>query len=141
MRKKKSTRLHEQEIEMAIAQFSHHFMSDSKWIRLINKLAEHSDKVLKIEFKKIQNDAIGELYVDGNSKYGFDYWHNGFEGNNSLGGWLMFKEIEYLIFPKIADSEKNTGQDILYIEELIQSVGQFCLDIDANSLKLICYKK
>ena len=73
----------------------------------------------QIEFKKVQNDKIGELYLDEDTTFGFDYWKNGFEGCNSLGGWLTFKEIEFIIFPKIIDSNKNITQDLNEIEKLI----------------------
>ncbi|MGB0856216.1 MAG: nickel insertion protein, partial [Nitrosopumilus sp.] len=46
--------------------------------------------IKKIEFKKVQSAEIGELYLDEDTTFEFDYWQNGFEGNNSLGGWLTF---------------------------------------------------
>ncbi|SHI88587.1 hypothetical protein SAMN02745146_1802 [Hymenobacter daecheongensis DSM 21074] len=115
-------------------------MSNSKWVRLINKLVENSERVLKIEFKKVQHTLIGELYLDQDTAFGFDYWQNGFEGNSSLGGWLMFKEIEYLFFPKVADLVKHVEQDLEQIEALINSVGKFSLETDVRGLKVVCYR-
>lgn len=130
----------DREIEIAILKFSQHLMSNSKWVRLINKLVENANKVLKIEFKKVQREQIGELYINEETTFGFDYWQNGFEGHNSLGGWLTFKEIEFLVFPKVVDKNKHIEQDLLYIEQLIKSVGEFYLDANENRLKLTCYK-
>ncbi|WP_157821899.1 hypothetical protein [Tenacibaculum sp. Bg11-29] len=115
-------------------------MSNSKWVRLIDRLVENVAKIQKIEFKKVQKDQIGELYLEEDTTYGFDYWKNGFEGHNSLGGWLTFKEIEYLIFPRIVNSENESSQDLNEIKNLINSAGQFFLEIDENKIKLICYK-
>ncbi len=115
-------------------------MSNSKWIRLIKKLVDNADKVLKIEFKKVQQSGIGVLYFNQDTEFGFDYWQNGFEGNNSLGGWLTFKEIEYLFFSKTVDSAKHIEQDLEQIETLIESVGKFSLETDEKGLKLLCYK-
>ncbi|MBL0685890.1 hypothetical protein JJQ60_20330 [Aquimarina mytili] len=115
-------------------------MSNSKWVRLIDELVNNSDKIKKLEFKKVQKDHIGELYLTEDTTYGFDYWQNGFEGHNSLGGWLTFKEIEFLFFPRFIDSDEHLEQDLMEIENLIYKVGQFSLDIDENGIKLICYK-
>jgi len=127
-------------IQKAISLFSEHFMSNAKWIKLIEKLIENADKVLKIEFKKVQGNQIGILYLNKDTAFELDYWQNGFEGNNSIGGWLTFKEIEYLIFPKIVDSKNDIKQDLNQIEELIKTIGQFNLDINDERLKLQCYK-
>nr|WKN37211.1 hypothetical protein K4G66_00625 [Tunicatimonas sp. TK19036] len=144
MRTKKAKRYDEQidrEIEKAVSRFSEHLMSNSKWVRLIDRLVEDADKIKKIEFKKVQKDQRGELYLEEDTTFGFDYWQNGFEGHNSLGGWLTFKEIEYLIFPKVIDRDAQFEQNLDQIKELIESVGQFSLDIDDDRIKLICYRE
>ncbi len=143
MRTNKAKRYDEQierEIEKAVSRFSEHLMSNSKWVKLIDKLADNSEKVKKIKFKKVQNDKIGKLYLEEDTTYGFDYWQNGFEGHNSLGGILGFKEIEYLTFPRIVDNETGDKQDLNEIVDLIESVGQFALDVDSDSVRLICYR-
>lgn len=142
MRTKKALRYDEQkirDIEKSVSQFSQHLMSNSKWIRLIDAIIDNAHEFKKIQFKKIQNDRIGELYLNEDSIFEFDYWQRGFEGNNSLGDWLEYKEIEYLIFPKIVDS--NNIQNLAEIKLIIEKVGQFYLEIDEDELKLICYKR
>jgi len=143
MRTKKSlihSQFQIQKIDSSISKFSQPLMSNSKWIKLIDELIENSEKVRKIQFKKVQNDKIGELYLDENTIYEHDYWQNGFEGSNSLGEWLEYREIEYLIFSKIIDS-KNNVQNLEEIQLIIEEVGQFYLEIDDNELKLFCYKE
>lgn len=144
MRTKKAIRFDKQsdrEIEKAISKFSRPLMSNSKWVRLVDKLVENADKILRIEFKKVQQDQIGELFIDEDTTFEFDYWQNGFEGCNSLGGWLTFKEIEYLVFPRVVDSGKHLEQDLKLIETLINAVGHFDLEIDIDKIKLTCYKE
>lgn len=144
MRTNKAKRYDEQidlEIEKAISRFSLHLMSNAKWVRLIDKLIENIDQVKKVQFKKVQKDSIGELYLNEDTTFEFDYWENGFEGHNSLGGVLSFKEIEYLVFPRVIDSENNIEQDLEQIMNLITNIGQFDLDFNENSLKLTCYMK
>ncbi|MDO7876334.1 hypothetical protein Q5H93_16435 [Hymenobacter sp. ASUV-10] len=144
MTTKKALRHYEQidrEIAKAASRFSQQLMSNSKWVRLIGKLVEHADKILTIEFKKVQQDRIGQLHLAEDTEFGFDYWQTGFEGCNSLGGWLIFKEIEYLFFPRVIDAGKQLEQDLQQIEAIINSVGQFSLEMDEAGLKLHCYKE
>lgn len=141
MRTKKALHYDEQrtkQIDNAILKFSQSLMSNSKWIRLIEQIVHNADEIKKIQFKKIQSDKIGELYLDSESIFEFDYWKTGFEGNNSFNDWLEYREIEYLIFPKIIDSKRN--QDLEKITRLIKEVGKFYLELDENELKLVCYK-
>jgi len=138
---KRNDKQKEREIEKSISRFSEHLMSNSKWVRLIDKLVEGIDKIKKIEFKKVHSERIAELYLEEDTTYGFDYWQNGFEDSNSLDGPLFFKEIEYLIFPKIVDTETHKEQNLKEIVELIENVGQFVLDVNEERIKMICYRK
>jgi hypothetical protein len=130
----------DREIEKAISKFSQHLLSNAKWVRLIDKLANSVDIVKRVEFKKVQNDLVGELYLNADTTFGFDYWQNGFEGHNSLGGWLTFKEIEYLIFPRNVDRDNNIVQDLDQIMQLVISIGEFSIDLNEDRLKLNCYQ-
>ncbi|HCN47647.1 MAG TPA: hypothetical protein DIT10_00870 [Chryseobacterium sp.] len=126
-------------IEKEVSKFSQHLMSNAKWIKLIDHLVNNMDEIKKIQFKRVQDDRIGELYLDENSSFEFDYWQTAFEGINSFGGWLQYKEIEYLSFPEKVDSK--TEQDLEKISIIIQTIGEFYLESDKNELKLICYKE
>lgn len=66
----------DQEIEKSLARFSEHLMSNSKWIRLIDRLIQGSGMIEKIEFKIVQDNQIGELFLEEDTSYGFDYWQN-----------------------------------------------------------------
>ncbi len=70
MRTNKAVRYYEQkdrEIDKIIAPFSQHLMSNSKWIRLINMIVENTYDFKKIQFKKIENANIGELFINEDS--------------------------------------------------------------------------
>ena len=127
----------EREIEKAISKFSYHLMSDSKWVKLIEKLIENIDQIFKIEFKKVLDDRIGEIYLEEDTTFDFDYWINGFEGMNSLKGWILYKEIEYLKFPKTTSQGE---QNIINIKKIIESIGHFDFIENENELILLCYK-
>ncbi|UZT99950.1 hypothetical protein ODZ84_10455 [Chryseobacterium fluminis] len=142
MRTKKARSYDDQkikDIEKAASKFRQSFMSNSKWIRLIETIVDHADEFKKIQFKKIQNDRIGELYLTHESTFEFDYWQTGFEGNSSFGGWLEYREIEYLIFPKIINSDRV--QDLESIKLIIEKTGMFHCETDEKEIKLICYKE
>ena len=144
MRIKKARRIEnqiEREVEKSVSKFSEHLMSNSKWVKLVNKMVETSDQFKKIQFKKVQCNQIGEIFINEDTTFGFDYWQNGFEGHNSLGGWLTYKEIEFLIFPKVVDAEEKIEQNLIKIIDTIESVGQFVIETDNDSIKLICYRK
>ncbi|SEQ05511.1 hypothetical protein SAMN04488097_1163 [Epilithonimonas lactis] len=113
-------------------------MSNSKWVRLIEQIVVHSDEIRRIEFKKIQSERIGELYLNEESIFEFDYWQTGFEANNSFNECLEYREIEYLIFPKVISPDTN--QDLNRISAIIKNVGEFDLESNENELKLLCYK-
>ena len=94
----------------------------------------------KLNLRRYRAKKLGELYIDQDTTYEFDYWQNGFEGCNSLGGWLKYKEIEYLIFPKQVESDSFQQQDLVFIKSMIESVGEFSLEVDKDWIKLNCYK-
>jgi hypothetical protein len=76
MRTKKTLRYDEQnirDIEKAVSEFPQQLMSNSKWIRLIKAIVDNAHQFKKIRFKKIQTDKIGELYLNEDSIFEFDY--------------------------------------------------------------------
>ena len=144
MRSKKALRYDKQiarEPDKTIAsRFKDAFMSNAKWVRLIDKLVEEIDKIKKIEFKRVQHDKVGELFLQEDTTFRFDYWKGGIEGHNSLDSDLGWYEIEYLRFPKVVDQDKQLEQDLIQIKTLIESVGEFVLELDGEALLLICYR-
>lgn len=122
--------------------FSDSFMSNAKWLRLINILVENIQFFNYIEFKKVQSQEIGILYLEKDTMFGFDYWETGFEETNSLGGVLSFREIEYLNFPKefLDEKGKVQHQNLGKIKEVLDSVGKLLLEIDDDFIKLTAYR-
>ena len=91
--------------------------------------------------KEVQSDKIGILFLSGDTTFGFEYWNNGFEGHNSLGGWLIFKEIEYLVFPQnFQHGQLRQHQCLEEVNSIVRSVGEFCLVREDDFLMLLCYQ-
>ncbi len=133
----------ERDINKAIRNnFSDSFMSNAKWLRLMHNIIENIHLFNCIQIKKVQSERVGILYFDEYTMYNFDYWRNGIEGGNSLGGWIIWKEIEYLNFPKefLDDKGKVNHQNLDKIKKVLDSVGKFLLETDDNSIKLIAYR-
>ncbi|PVW13908.1 DUF6678 family protein [Marixanthomonas spongiae] len=121
--------------------FSANFMSNAKWKKLIDGLVENAELIKRVNFKKILDEKIGQLYITADLCYDFDYWSNGFEGMNSLNGWLLYKEIEWISFPSEFLDENNNlnSQNIAEIEKILKQIGEFRISKDSIELKLNCY--
>ena len=117
-------------------------MSDSKWKKLVDGVVKNHGAFRYIEFKKISDARTGVLYIDENTTYDFDYWQTGFEGCNSLGGWLLYREIEYVNFPaEFVDKNAVKTQDLDQVKQLLDATGKFELVVDRENIKLVCYSK
>lgn len=121
--------------------FSLDCMSNKKWVKLIDAFVANSELIKRVEFKKVLDEKIGLLYISEYFMYEFDYWKMGFEGANSFGGWLLYKEIEFLKFPlKFQEGKLIEEQDLNKIKELINAVGLFEIEEQNDQLILFCYK-
>jgi hypothetical protein len=82
------------------------------------------------------------LYISNDIQYEFDYWNIGFEGINSFGGWLLYKEIEFIKFPsKFKNGNNIEEQNIVNIKNVVDKIGQFEMFIQNEELILLCYKQ
>jgi hypothetical protein len=121
--------------------FFANFMSNAKWKKLIDGLVENAELIKRINFRKVLDEKIGQLYISADLCYDFDYWNIGFEGMNSLNGWLLYKEIEWISFPTEFINDKNNveSQNIEEIEKVLKKIGKFRISKDSNELKMNCY--
>lgn len=139
---KPSTEELDKKLDKLIAEkFSSNCMSNRKWIKLIDSLVENAELIKRVEFKKVLEEKIGLLFITKDIQYEFDYWNIGFEGVNSFGGWLLYKEIEFLKFPsQFQHGEKVEKQNLVEIKKVIDKLGQFDMFIQDDELTLLCYK-
>lgn len=121
--------------------FSANFMSNAKWIKLIDGLVQNAEQIKRINFRKVLDEKIDQLYISKDLCFDFDYWKIGFEGMNSLNGWLLYKEIEWISFPSefIDDRNNVDSQDIEEIEKILKQIGAFRISKDNTELKISCY--
>ncbi len=121
--------------------FSANFMSNAKWKKLIDGLVENAELIKRINFRKVLDGRMGQLYITADLCYDFDYWNIGFEGMNSFNDWLLYKEIEWISFPTEFLNNKNNveSQNIEEIEKVLKKIGEFRISKNSNELKMNCY--
>jgi hypothetical protein len=121
--------------------FSSGYMSNQKWVKLINAFVANSEWIKKVEVKKVLDEKTGLLYISSDLAYDFDYWNIGLESGHSFGGWLLYKEIEFLRFPsKFQNGKLTEEQDLNKIKEIINKVGLFEIADKNEELILFGYK-
>jgi len=132
----------DQKLDQTIKQkFSSGYMSNKKWVKLIDTFVENAELIKRVEIKKVLEEKIGLIFISENLQYEFDYWNIGFEGVNSFGGWLLYKEIEFLKFPaKFQNENLYQEQDLIEIKEIINKIGIFEMTYQNDELILFCYK-
>ncbi|WP_046242292.1 hypothetical protein [Hymenobacter terrenus] len=117
-------------------------LSNAKWVKLLDALVKNWPFVHTCTVKLIWEEASGErrLLFDENTSFAFDYYANAMEamvsGSPRLGGWVAYKEIEWLDFPRFAgDAEQNLG----HLQQHLAQIGQFRVEESADNLRLYAY--
>lgn len=115
--------------------YSSSFMSNSKWVKLIELLVENYKLFDLCNLKLIYDDNIRELLIEGNETFDFDYYKDSMEGMVTkpiTPGWVLYKEIEWISFPL----EKS---NIDKLQKLINQLGEFRSDLTADYFRVFAY--
>ena len=115
--------------------FSSSFMSNAKWVKLINGLTEIGDSINSCKAKLVWDDRLRDLRIDSKLAYNFDFYEHSMEAMVSgyPKGFYEYKELEWVEF-------LCEGQNLETIGEHIKSIGQFELERTTNGLRLFAYK-
>lgn len=115
--------------------FSAFYMSDAKWVRLLKALSEIGPSISECRVKLVWDEGVGNLRVDENICFGFDFYENSMEAmvSPSSKGWHFYKEIEWIEF-------SDNGQDLGKIEAHIRKFGVFEFEARSEGLRLYGYK-
>ncbi|GAB3648871.1 hypothetical protein GCM10027594_24280 [Hymenobacter agri] len=123
----------------------HPLMSNAKWVKLIATLVKNWFLVHECKVKLIWEDESVErlLAIDEHTSYQFNYYASAMEamiiGRPRLG-WAAYKEIEWLDFPRFASSN-SLPQDLLSIQQKIDSIGKFQMELSPDNLRLYAYQR
>lgn len=115
--------------------YSSNFMSNSKWVKLIELLVKNYKLFDVCNVKLIYDDKIRELLIEGNETFDFDYYKDSMEGMVTkpiTPGWVLYKEIEWVSFP----FEKS---NIDKLQKLINQLGEFRSDLTADYFRVFAY--
>lgn len=122
--------------------FSGSFMNNTKWVKLISALVRNSGEIKECRVKPIWDDGeqCRTLLINEDRKYDFDYYDSAMESmvSGTPTGFYAYKEIEWLDFPL---NTSNSRQNIHFIKTLIESLGQFKLELTDERLRLYAYLK
>ena len=117
-------------------------LSNAKWVKLLSALVKNWPSIHVCRVKLIWEEASVErwLLFDEHTSYAFNYYANAMEamvsGSPRLGGWVAYKEIEWLYFPRFAaGGEQNLGQ----LQQQLARIGQFRVEKSADNLRLYAY--
>ncbi|MEO8239123.1 MAG: hypothetical protein ABI576_13550 [Flavobacterium sp.] len=115
--------------------YSSNFMSNSKWVKLIELLVKNYKLFDVCNVKLIYDKEIRQLIIGGNENFEFDYYKDSMEGMITkpiTPGWVLYKEIEWISFP----AEKS---NIFEINKLVNQLGEFRNDLTTDYFRVFAY--
>jgi len=112
-------------------------MCNTKWIKLLNTIADVFDDLVHSEYKTIHGDEI--------------YKHSFYDADDKFFSEpLMYKEVEWIQFPAsfqdfINDSNRKAGmkiysQDVTKILSVVNGLGSFDTLMSNNILRIYAYR-
>ena len=107
-------------------------MNSSKWKRLMDGLGDALSCGFVVNYKSIHNEDIHTTWF-------YDADGNFFEEP------ILYRQIEWIEFPREYDIDTSgleipPKQDLNRIYEIIVGIGQFEIESDADSIKIIAYR-
>ncbi|NVO33392.1 hypothetical protein [Hymenobacter lapidiphilus] len=118
-------------------------LSNAKWVKLLGLLVQIWPSVHACRVKLIWEAANVDrtLLFDEDTSYAFDYYANAMEsmvsGRPRLGGWVAYKEIEWVDFPRFPAG--GEPQDLGQLQQQLAQIGQFRVEESADNLRLYAY--
>lgn len=111
-------------------------------MKLLGTLVKNWPAVHACRVKLIWEEASVErrLLFDEDTSYAFNYYANAMEamvsGRPRLGGWVAYKEIQWVDFPRFPEGKE---QDLEQLEQQLAQIGQFRTAESADNLRLYAY--
>ena len=123
--------------------FSHAYMSDTKWRKFFAVIRESGVELVRASVKFIDVDEPKQILFN-------DHWPD-VRTDACLDtfdfGVMAFREIEWLEFPDVAliqrrefGSPEKVHQDLKPIQEALEAAGQFPLELTGDALRLVAYR-
>lgn len=120
------------------------FMSNAKWVKLIQLLVDNYELIKCCHVKLIYDNKMRHMKITGHEQYDLDFYSDSMESmvtNPIVRGWTLYKEIEWIDFPTALESNKEIiKQDIIKIKQCINGLGRFNEEVTNEYYRIYAYK-
>jgi hypothetical protein len=118
-----------------ISSFDVALMSNTKWIKLLNKLSQLNLVNAVTTVKLIWDSEIRLFRLDNDIEFNFDYYPSSVESliSGYPKGFYDYKEIEWL-------NIKTSASNLKLIDDSLSEIGQFCVHKSTHSIQVFAYK-
>lgn len=115
--------------------FSSSYMSDAKWVRLLEALVVLQPPIRLCTAKLVWDDEPRAMRIPESSALGTDYYENAMEGmiSGAPRGFYRYKEIEWIELPV-------RGTDANIVASQIRNAGEFEMISSDTGLRLYAYR-
>ena len=115
--------------------FASSFMSDAKWVRLLEALVDVRSLFEFCQVKLVWDESTRDMWIPSSSSFGFAYYQSSMEGMISgiSRGFYRYQEVEWIEL----NAETENAESIAF---KLKNIGKFELERSQNGLKLYAYR-
>ena len=122
---------HKKQVELARLSMAS-FMSNSKWEKFFIAIKNSEISLHGEIIKNVADDAIRPFNLKKDGLYIFNGKHHRYSTNDSGGGPVFYRDIEWIFVPP--------HNDINGLKNLIDSLGLYEYDFSEDGMKIYGYK-
>lgn len=115
--------------------FNSSFMSDAKWVRLLEALVGVRSFFELCKVKLVWDESTRDMWIPSSSSFGFAYYQSSMEGmiSGTPRGFYKYKEVEWI---ELSTEEENAESIVLKLK----AIGNFELERSDKGIKLYAYR-
>jgi len=115
--------------------FNSSFMSNAKWVRLLEALVGVRSLVELCKVKLVWDESTRDMWIPSSSPFGFSYYRSSMEGmiSGTPRGLYKYKEVEWI---ELSAEGENAESIVLKLK----AIGNFELERSDKGIKLYAYR-